>query len=204
MKNKKIIIFTISIILISACISTYLYVNYKNNQKEQEIAEKKKNDEKKLLKKINSHYNSYVITNKDAKIYELNDNKYIEVGKIGNNTELTLKKQQITVDIKYFFIDELEYYIGYEDVNTINELTIKSDRHKNYIPFNQNIITKNITNFYNKEKLVYSINKSFNLPILTKEKDKYYVEYLGMFLSVPKEDVESVVDNNNTTEVSST
>lgn len=199
MKKKKIIILTISIILISACIGTYLYIEYKNDKKEQqEITEQKRKD-KELLNDINSHYNTFVKTNKESKIYELKDNKYLEIGKINKDIELTLKEQDITIDTKYFLINNLEYYIKYEDVDKIENISQSTDRYKNYIPFNQNIVTKDSTNFYNKNGLVYTINKSFNLPILVKENNSYYVEYLNQLLYIPKEDVKEVVSNNNTT-----
>ncbi|MDD2435445.1 MAG: polysaccharide deacetylase family protein [Bacilli bacterium] len=199
MEKNKLMIITI-IILIFAGIATYFYIDYKTEQKQQQAIAEQKKKEKKLLDTIESHYNEYVKANKEATLYEFLDNKYLEIGKINKDVEMKLIKEDITINTKYFKISDLNYYINYEDVNKIELITNYNTRYKNYIPFNQNIITKDKTNFYNNNELVYSINKSFNLPILAKENNKYYIEYNNQFLYVLKDDVSEVINNHNANE----
>ena len=193
--NKKIIIIVIIIILIILILGTACY---KINEDK-----KIKLSQEKMQQKISSHHNEFVITNKEAPIYKLSNNTYEEVGKIGNDQELKLSTQEITYSTKYFIIDSFEekYYISYEDVKPIEKLTEESNRYQRYIVFNKNIITKNITNFYNEEgTLVYTLPKSFNLPIIINKKDIYGVEFNNRLLFIKKEDVSEIKNNNNTTE----
>ncbi|MDD4706484.1 MAG: polysaccharide deacetylase family protein [Bacilli bacterium] len=204
MKKKKIIlIIFIVIIFLLSIVGVYLYLEHQEYLKEQAILEQEQK-EKELLKNIKSHYNDSVKTNKEATIYELTNNNYNEIGKINKDVELLLEKENITINTKYFKISNLNYYINYMDVDKIESISKSNTRYKKYISFNQNIITKDTTNFYNNDGLVYTINKSFNLPILVKEKDKYYVEYLNQLLYIIKDDVNELINYNNTTTVAST
>ena len=72
------------------------------------------------------------------------------------------------------------------------------DRYKKYIPFNENIVTDNITEFYDDNNLIYKFNKSFNLPIIIKDDDGYFVEYNNRLFKIKKDNVKEVVENNNT------
>ena len=153
------------------------------------------------LNDIKKHYNQYVITNKSANIYDLNDDKYEVVGSISKDIELELVEINIDKNTKYFKInsDELNYYIFYEDVDVINEMTTVSDRYKNYILFNKSIVTKDTTNFYDEQdNLIYQINKSYTLPIIIMDNNKYGIEFNNKLLYVKGEDVNEVVDSNNT------
>ena len=173
----------------------------------------KNKEEKKLLEQTNlkneiiSHYNEYVITKNDSKIYELINDKYTEVGKIGKDQELVLKEKDITYEDEYLEITSLDkkYYIYYKDISKIDsltELSESSQRYKKYIVFNSNIITKDITNFYDKENnLVYTINRSFNLPIIINKKDTFGVEFNDKLLFVKKDDVKEIIETENTDKV---
>lgn len=150
---------------------------------------------------IKKHYNKYVITNKDAKIYELNNNSYKEVGLISKNTELELLDINIDENTKYFQIDskELHYYIYYEDVDVTNNIIDVSNRYKNYILFNKSIVTNNTTNFYDeKDNLVYQINMAYTFPIIIMDNDKYGVEFNNRLLYIKSEDIKEIIDSNNT------
>ena len=106
-----------------------------------------------LYQDIIKHYNKYVITNKEAKLYKKDNNTYTEVGTITKEEELNIDDMELTYKTEYFKINTFkeEYYIHYKSVDKIEELTQENDRYKNYIMFNKNIITKDITNFYDKE-----------------------------------------------------
>lgn len=148
-------------------------------------------------KEIEKHYNEFVKTNKESILY---NEKEEEVGKIGKDVELTLNNINIDKDTKYFSIKDIDgYYIKYIDVDKIDKLTDIDQRYKEYIPFNQNIVTNDITNFYDESgNLIYSLKKEFSLPIIIKDTDKYGVEYNNRLLYVNKDDIKEVVDNHNT------
>lgn len=150
---------------------------------------------------ILKNYNKYVITNKKTTIYKYKNNKMKIIGTISKNQELILDKKMKIYNDFYFKITNLdeEYYIYYRDVKPIKKLTVNDERYKNYILFNKNIITKNITSFYDKKNnYIYTINKSFDLPIIIKKDNMYGVEYNNKLLYVKKEDVKVIKKNNNT------
>lgn len=148
-------------------------------------------------KEIEKHYNEFVKTNKESILY---NEKEKEIGKIGKDVELTLNNINIDKNTKYFSIKDIDgYYIKYIDVDKIDKLTDIDQRYKEYIPFNQNIVTNDITNFYDESgNLIYSLKKEFSLPIIIKDTDKYGVEYNNRLLYVNKDDIKEVVDNHNT------
>ena len=148
-------------------------------------------------KEIKKHYNEFVKTNKDAILY---NDKNEEVGKVGKDVELTLNNIDINEDTKYFSINDIDgYYVKYTDVDIINKLTDVDQRYKEYIPFNQNVVTSDIANFYDESgNLIYSLKKEFSLPIIIKDTDKYGVEYNNRLLYVNKDDIKEIIDNHNT------
>lgn len=184
---KKIGVFLIFMLFLFSCI--YIYDSYKNDIREEKINK---------IEDIKKYHNEYVITDNVSKIYELVDNVYNEIGTINSNVELKLSDIVIDENTKYFHVENLDYYIAYSDVKPIESLSEVSNHYKNYVVFNENIVTKEVTNFYNENGLVYTINQSFNLPIIIKDDDCYYVEIYDEFLYVKKEDVEKVVENSNT------
>jgi len=192
--NKKKIIIFITIVLI--LITSIIAICYKINK--DRITELKQNT---LKQDIISHYNEFVITNKESSIYELNNNKYIEVGTIGKDEEITLDNIEVSYKDEYLKLTtfEEEYYIYYKDIDKTEKLSEQNDRYKKYIPFNKNVVTKDETNFYNEEgALIYSLPKSFDLPIIVNKKDTYGVEYNNRLLYVKKDDVSEIKENKNT------
>ena len=92
-KKSRVIIVIMIIIIILGGLS-YIAFNYiKNNN----IELKKE----KTIKEINSHYNEFVKTNKESKLYNSNNEV---VGTIGNNVELSLDNETISDTTKYFKI----------------------------------------------------------------------------------------------------
>lgn len=148
---------------------------------------------------VSIYYNEFVRTNKETEIYMKDNEQYKKVGKISSGIELSLN-EVTNIEVEYFNIKELDeqYYIYYKDVEKIEELSEVEQRYKNYIPFNLNAITREITNFYDAEsKLVYSIDKGYSFPIIIKEEDMYGVEFNNRLLYIKKEECE-VVDAHNT------
>lgn len=184
-RNLKSILFLIIILVILISILLICFQNRK------EIIDLNEND-------IQNHYNQFVKTNKETKIYELNDNNYKEVGFFSKDIELELLEINSNNDTKYFPIKNLNIYVYYEDVDPIDTISIKSDRYKNYITFNSNIVTNNTTNFYDENnKLLLSIDKSYNLPIIVKDDNRYGVEFNNELVYVMKDDTKNLVNLNN-------
>ena len=190
-KNKKsnLIIVILFIIVLGICgYFGYKYVVSKNITLNKE----------KIIEKITSHYNKYVKTNKNIVLYDKNGS---EVGLIGKNVELSLDEIEITSDTKYFKIKDFddEYYVKYQDVDKIETLTSYSDRYKSYILFNENIVTNDKTSFYDENNnLVYTFNKSFDLPIIIKDDNRYGIEFNNRLLYVKKDEIRETKENNNT------
>ena len=192
-KKKAILIIILLVVIVLSLLLFLLFI--KDNKKEEN------NNKIQVLENIKSHYNQYVVTNKEAKIYKLENNKYEEVGCISKDIELELLDINIDENTKYFQInmEELKYYIYFEDVDVTNNITTVSNRYKNYIVFNKSIITNDITNFYDENNnLVYKLNKSYTLPIIIMDNDKYGVEFNNRLLYIKVEDVKEVIDSNNT------
>lgn len=187
---KKEIIHTLLVVIVIALCAVLLI----NNKKETET---KIDNNKKVVENIKKHYASYVITNKEAILYKKNNNEYIEYGQVNKDVPLKLEDIKVNEKTKYFKITELDLYILYEDVEKIEEFT-NDDRYKNYVPFNNNIVTKNPITFYDEnDSYLYTINQSFDFKVIVKDDTRYGVEYNNRLLYIHKDDVEKIYDSNN-------
>lgn len=197
-KNIRIIILRIIAIILTCTIifTVFIKISSKSNSLENTPKDTHKNN-------ALSHYNKYVVTNKETNLYDQNKKS---IGKVGKNVELTLDNDKIDAKTKYFKIVtfDTEYYIEYEDVDKIDSLSSNDNRYENYILFNQNIITKERTSFFDEEdNLIYEFNESFTLPIIIKDDNKYGVEFNSKLLYVKKDEVTEVVDSNNSNDKNS-
>lgn len=193
--SKKKIIFALIGLLILLIILMVLLILKDNKEKQERI-----NKQEKIID-IKKHYNDIVVTNKNAKVFNKENNNYKEIGKLTKGTVLNLEEVLINEEMEYFLIknNNLNYYIYYEDVNPSKQEYIINDRYKKYIEFNENIVTKASTNFYDKDdNWLYTINKSFNFPIIVKDTDKYGVVFNNVLVYVKDVDVENIIDSNNT------
>jgi len=126
--KEKVIIFTI-LLMILGITFTAIFVVKNNNE------EKIRQEQKTLEKEVKSHYNDYVITTISTKLYKKENDKYIESGSVSGGVNLTLIKEEINYNTKYFLIDGLNMYISYEDVKPTEQYKIE-DSYKKYIRFN--------------------------------------------------------------------
>lgn len=170
LKRSVIIVFILLVIII-ACLLVGYYISNKK-------AEAEKIKIEKLITNINKHYSEIVKVSKDSKIYELKNKKYKEIGTISKDTIVNLDKIKINKDTKYFKMKNNGYYISYNDVIPSKDNIVIDDRYKNYIMFNENVKCST-TKLYKSDKLVYSINKELDLPLIKKADDGYYVEYFN-------------------------
>lgn len=190
MKNNKLVVFLVFFVCLVAIFGVYYALKNKDNKGD--IVNENN------IELISKHYNKYVKTNKETNLYDENNNV---VGSINKDIELTLSDISISNETQKFKIESLNntFYINYEDVDKIEALTKVDDRYKKYIPFNQNIVTNNVTSFYDKElNLLYTINDSFDLPIIVKDDNLYGVQYNDTLVFVKDNDVDKVIDNHNT------
>ena len=198
MKKRKILLF-IFILLLVAIFIVFLYINNENKKRENKIKEEEKCE--KIKGDILSHYNTYVVTNDNSDLYVIENGEYIKSGSIGKNQIIELKEIDITHEDTYLPLKNFDgYYIYYESVNKADGLIENNQRYKNYIPYNKNIVTNNSTSFYNEsDELVYSFDKSYDLPIIVNKTDKYGVEFNNQLLYVKKDDVKNIIEKENTT-----
>ena len=200
MKKKRRLKKTVLIIIVVlaiAGISLSLFYFFKV-KKEEEAKRQLKEEREKLVEKINKHFAEVAKIDKDTALYEKKDNEYLKIGEITKDEIVNLEKENITYKTKYFLIKDLNLYISYEDVSKSENNKVVDLRYKNYLPYNLNINSKDEVHLYRDGKLVYKINKKIETPIIRREDNGYYIEYLGELLYIPKEDVLEVVDANNT------
>jgi hypothetical protein len=193
-KFAVLIFILIFILIIIGCFSGYYL--YKEHQEEIKIAL-----EKELINKIKSHYSDVVSISKDTELYEINDGKYKSIGTISKDEVVSLEKTDINKDTEYFKLKDLGYYVKYEDLKVGGELVPRSERYKKYLLFNENIVTKENTKLLRDGKVVYTIKNSIDSPIILKDNNGYYIEYLNELLFVSNEDVLNVYQANNTSEI---
>lgn len=142
-------------------------------------------------------FSKYIITEKESFLYKKDNGKYSKVGKVNKDVNLILSDTKPKSNTKYYKIENLDYYVYYNDVNSIEEFSI-NDRYKNYIPFNKNIKTKNPTVVYDEnDNYIYSIDESFDFKVLVIENGKYGVEFNNQLVYIHNDSVESVYDNDN-------
>lgn len=149
------------------------------------------NENEKIIEQ-NNKIEKYAITNKNAKLYVKENDEYKEVGYIESNTKIEIEKNNSS----YFKIDDLDYYLNIFDVDQIDKFET-DDRYEDYVVWNLNVVTKDITKFYDKDdKLVFTINKSFDMPIIIKEIDKYGVKFNDELYYV--KEIDKIIENKNT------
>ncbi len=191
-KKKKIVILIVILILIliGVIITKILY-----DKKQQRIREKEK------YTLIHNKYTKYVKVDKDSNIFQYTDGKMKKVGTIGKDVELVLGE----IKDEYYEITNLDqkYYILYSNVEAIDMVKEEDNRYKEYIPFNQNVVTDNKTKIYNKDgELVLSLNKEFKSPIIIKEENYYGIIYSDRLYYVKKDEVK--VEESKNTDASNT
>lgn len=195
-KKKTILIIVISVILLGILGSgIVIYKNYMQEQKQKEEQEKKEKAEALLLETIKNNYNEKVITTKKSKLYKLENDKYIEIGTINSEVNLFLEViGEATLKNEYFKLAKTNYYIYHDAVKPNTEFMVNDD-YKNYIPFDNDILTKNGAKVYLNNKELYVINDSLQLPIIINDTNSYHVEFNNMLVEIKKEDVSKTIEN---------
>lgn len=199
--KKKVKIICLCLILVVLCLGALLFLDYR---KKEILKHDKALAEEKLVKEIKDSYSKFVSIKSGSTLYNKDGNKYVPILKIDKEKDFTLADTEINKDTKYFYVEELGYYVRYQDVSKVSSLADKDQRYKNYLPFNENVATKDKVSLYQNDEVVYELYYHLDTPIIEKDSDGYYIEYNDELYFVSNDDVENVYEKENTTLVAST
>ena len=198
-KIKSILLIICIILLVLFGSSTYF--KYEKNKKFE--TNKIKNEEE-LISKIQNSYSKYIKVKKGSSLYKKEGNKYIETLKIKSEKDFTLGDIDIDKNTKYFYIEELKFYVRYQDVIKVDSLVSKDVRYKNYLPFNENVITKDKVNLYQDNEVIYELYFKLDVPIIEKSSEGVYVDINNELYLIKNEDIFSTYECENTLLVEAT
>lgn len=193
----KKILFIISIIAIGAII-IFGYNTYLEKQAQTKLDQ----SNKRKIAEVTKHYDKTVMINKDAPLYERKEDTYQKRGTIYKNTIVNLDQIKITSATNYFYIPSLKSYILYSDVDKadkIENIAPLNNRYQQYIVFNENIKTKATTTFYDEEKKAFTLEQSFDFPIIIKTESAYGIKWNDKLYYIQKTDTEKTYTHSNTT-----
>ncbi len=148
---------------------------------------------KNMVKEIKEAYNEFVITNKEAELYKLEEN-YETIGQIKENIYLEIEKPTIKTkkDI-YFKIKNTNYYINYKDINKTEKIE-EEEKKEYYLNINKSILTNETTNFYENNELKITINESFEFDITKQDENYYYITFLNKTYQIKKDEIKELKD----------
>lgn len=187
---KKILIIIICLLI---GIASFWGYNYYKSKKADEF-------NKNTISNIKNKFNEIVEVTENTDLYELVNKKFIKMGKISKGNTLELQEEQYSEKTKYFKIKDSNYYLSYNDIKKVDSIPTVNNRYKIYLPFNENIKTKNVTTFTDESGISFTINKSFDFPIIIKEDNKYGIEYKKQLYYISATDVEKTYEQENNTE----
>lgn len=193
LKNKKKLIIALVLIFIGISIlitiSFFTYKNHKDN-----LRREKENE---ILNTIKENYSETIKITRDSNLYILQNNKYISIGKVYKNNIIDLEKTEIkTFKDQYFKILDSEFYVKYTDITPTNKI-LENERYKNYVVFNNNLITTDNFKIENNN-FTLDINKSMEFQIIMKSDEYYYVIFNNKLSKIKKEYENNILEVNNT------
>ncbi len=185
------IILLLVVIFGGCCFGLYKYNDYYDGKYKEER-------DKRKLENIKKHYSEKVVVSKDTYLYSKDKKKYKVEGRISTGEIINLSKVDITLDTEYFYSEELGYYLSYKDVEPSKDKKVVDTRYKKYVPFNENVVTKEEVNLYRDGKVVYTFYNTLDMPILYKGDDGVYIEFLGEALLIKNSEVDKTYSKQNT------
>ena len=117
--KKKTKIICLCLILVVLCLGALLFLDYRKKailKKDKALAEEK------LVKEIKDSYSKFVSIKSGSTLYNKDGNKYVQILKIDKEKDFTLADTEINKDTKYFYVEELGYYVRYQDVFKVSSL----------------------------------------------------------------------------------
>ena len=129
--------------------------------------------------KINNHYNKYVKTTKNTKLYDKN---LKEIGTITKSFPLELDSKKNN----YFKIKNTSYYIYYEDVKKDKKIK-NTDQKDYYIELNKTIEGNNLSLLGNDKEQI-KIKNTSSYQVSYEDNDYYYIVFQNKLLKIKKDD----------------
>lgn len=179
--KKKIIIILLIVLVSALTVFSIFYIKKIN-----------------FMKKIKSKYSQFVTVNKESDLYDSNGSP---IGYINGEAYFVLDELNVKSDKDIFFkILGSDYYLSYNDVNKTEERIYDSKDY--YVDLGKEISTGDVTNFYQDNELMFSINNSFNFNVIKSDGVYYYISFLNQILQIKIDEVkeEKAID---TTPISS-
>ena len=132
---------------------------------------------------IKKKYHSYVITLKEATLY---NQKKKKVGTISKDYVLELEKNTIhSLKNIYFQIKNTNYYINCQDIK--NTKKIKTENAKEYeLPANQTLTSKKEITFYQENQKVLTLSSNIALPLAYETEEEYFIYFQNQLLKTKK------------------
>ena len=197
-KVKKWVWIVIVLLILGAVGGVGGYCYYQHQEELKRNEEIRIAKEKKLVEEIKSHYSAKVKVSKDTYLYSKNGKKYDVAGRVSTGEIINLGEAEINKDTKYFYSEELGYYLSYKDILPTEETFTKDQRYKKYVVFNENVVTHEEVNLYRNGKVVYTLYSPIDKPILWKGDEGVYIEFLDEAFLVKSDEIEKTYAANNT------
>ena len=195
-KSKWVIFIVVILIIISP-----LYYICSMRSKSLSASNEKVPEEKISLNDIKNNYNDYVKLINNSSIYIKDEDNYIEFSNIVGEVEVTLDANYEIID-EYFKIKDSDYYVKYDSVLKIDNLSDLSGEYKyyeNYIPYNENIILNDKSKLFVDEVNYYEVNGG-SYPLIIKDNGRYGIEFNNRLVYVNSGDVKEIISSENTTD----
>lgn len=126
-------------------------------------------------KMVDFNYTQYIKVNNKQPLYTYQDNKFSESGSVTPDSIIELDKEDSRV-INKMKLKDSDLYVDIKDVTSAKKPQ-ESLHYQNYIPFNISVNADKVNLYNNKNQLALELENQKPLPVLIKEKDKYYVEF---------------------------
>jgi peptidoglycan/xylan/chitin deacetylase (PgdA/CDA1 family) len=145
------------------------------------------------IKKIKKSYNKYIVVNKETSLYDVN---HSIIGTVYENTYFELEDLNVkSKKDSYFKILGSDYYLYYGDVNVSEEQFFSFESKDYYVNLGKEITTGDVTNFYQNNNLVFTLNSSFSFEAIRKDDNYYYVSFLNKIFQIK---IDEVVEDKDT------
>ena len=198
MKKKLIGFIITSFLFITLGVVLYL-ANALEHERERTEYYRSTLDDIKRLDSIEYHYNDYVRTNKKTNLYDYKSGEFIPVASVSAGVYFGLRDAEITLETEFFFIEHLELFIRYQDVDVVEEV-LTDDRWRNYVLFPELITTVEDVNLYQSDEIKFTLSEPLIRRIVRKTSDGYYIEFNNDLYLVKHDDIYEIVDIETTDE----
>lgn len=136
---------------------------------------------------IECHYFERIVADNLGKLFKLDNEKFIEVGKYEKGVVFNLGE----IKDEYFNIKGTEYYVHYS--NVLEDTSVSSVRYKNYINIGK-IITLNNFSLYKDENTFITVNDELSFEVIYIDGNKYYILFNDELYYVLESNILSIED----------